>query len=100
MRQRRPVLALLRGAVYLYCAAGLSVLLSAALFVAFRAAVPSRALPPAVAAIVFVLTVFVLAAGSRNDFGRPLNARTWFVLGGLATAGLVPGAVFLLSRPS
>lgn len=100
MKRRRLGLALLRVAVYLYCAAGLSLLVSAALFVAWRMAAPSNAFPPAAAAGVFVLAVFALAAGSREDFGRPMNARTWIALGALATAGLVPAAFALLSRPS
>ena len=100
MKRRRLGLALLRLAVYLYCAAGLSLLVSAALFAAWRVAAPSIAFPPAAAAILFVLAVFVLAAGSREDFGRPLGARTWVLLGALATAGLVPAALAFLSRPS
>jgi len=100
LRRRRLALALLRVAVYVYCAAGLSLLLNAAVFMAWRSAAPSTSFPPSVAGLFFVLAVFVLAAGSRDDFGRPMNARTWIVIGALATAGLLPVVVLLFSRPS
>ncbi len=94
-------LAIARSALYIYVSIGASLLANGILFAIWlNLGGTDKNFPPVIGALTFFGVLFVLVAGSRDDFGRRINLRWWIPLCVLSTLALVPSLLLLFATTS
>jgi hypothetical protein len=78
----------IRGAVYLYFAAGMALLVSGGMVSALRY-LPDKRVPASFLLFVFIGIFAVMAFANWDSFGRPISRRKWIFLCLFATLGVL-----------